>query len=106
MLSVSGEFWNYTPEGAPSHHICRDFAKKFFDFLPRKGLLYIEGQNAAAHELEPVGGIHPLSRLHEEVDRMRHSDCNFFFGSPEAELWRNTLSKIPTIFERLLYLAS
>ena len=26
-------------------------------------------------------------------------DCNFFFGSPEAELWRNTLSKIPTIFE-------
>jgi hypothetical protein len=27
-------------------------------------------------------------------------------GSPESDLWRNTLSKIPTIFERLLYLAS
>ena len=31
---------------------------------------------------------------------------NSIIGSPEADLWRNTLSKIPTLFERLLYLAS
>jgi hypothetical protein len=37
---------------------------------------------------------------------MRYSDSNCFIGSPEADLWRNALSKIPTIFERLLYLAS
>src|ERR1700722_19453080 len=31
---------------------------------------------------------------------------NSILGSPEADLWRNTLSKIPTLFERLLYLAT
>jgi hypothetical protein len=37
---------------------------------------------------------------------MRYRRSNSIIGSPEADLWRNTLSKIPTIFERLLYLAS
>ena len=37
---------------------------------------------------------------------MRYCRSNSIIGSPEADLWRNTLSKIPTIFERLLYLAS
>src|SRR5712664_3948715 len=37
---------------------------------------------------------------------MRYRRSNSIIFSPEADLWRNTLSKIPTIFERLLYLAS
>ena len=37
---------------------------------------------------------------------MRYRHSNSIIGKPEADLWRNTLSQIPTIFERLLYLAS
>src|SRR6266487_5485261 len=37
---------------------------------------------------------------------MRYCQSNSIIFSPEADLWRNTLSKIPTVFERLLYLAS
>jgi hypothetical protein len=37
---------------------------------------------------------------------VRYSHSNSNISSPEADLWRNALSKIPTIFERLLYLAS
>ena len=37
---------------------------------------------------------------------MLYRDSRFSFCSPEEDLWRNALSKLPTLFERLLYLAS